>query len=105
MYRLLQAIFHPSTWLQNHEYSEEWDLELRYLMSRYPFTEIDFYTAKLGNVVVWIENHPYASFHRHGDRYRPRRSTILQAYKKLQKDRRELWANDLYARAVEMQLI
>lgn len=59
------------------------------MMDEFPFTDRGDYEAHLGRAVIWIANHPFASFSPR--RYinkpvRPSRFTIKAAWKKLQKD-------------------
>lgn len=85
----MRVLTTPSCWLQNHHYSKVWDAELRKLMMENKFEPIDCYRAKIGNRVVWIENHPYASMRPYGanmPRIRAKRSTILVAGDKLYAD-------------------
>lgn len=56
-----RALFTPSCWLQNHPYSEVWDRKLRELLRHHDFTDIREHTARLGGVLIWTSNHPYAS--------------------------------------------
>ena len=95
----------PHYWLMNNSYSEKWDRELVVLMEHHNFTQshtvyningktiigyISKYEAMLGDVEIWVNNHPYASFIKgsvtnHGNG-RPSRQTIYLAHKKLRKD-------------------
>jgi hypothetical protein len=51
------------------------------------FVSQNNYTARLGDRIVWIENHPYASFTPVGyPQARPSRATILRAHDKLMED-------------------
>lgn len=74
----------PDYWLQNHTYSKAWDRKLNELLDKYDFTNIGSYTAMLGDTAIWISNHPYASFTPYGRDVRPRRKTILRAWRKLE---------------------
>lgn len=85
---LLRVLVTPSCWLQNYPYSTAWDAELRRLMNTNCFVCEDRYTALLDGRRIWISNHPYASFTPYWEiaRVRPSRSTILEAFDKLQRD-------------------
>ncbi len=96
----LKVLFTPLCWLQNNSYSAGWDFELRELMNEHDFVYIDQYIAKIGGVIIWIENHPYSSFHpwshsffhkhetglEYDDNVCPRRATILEAMDKFKHD-------------------
>lgn len=73
----------PDFWIMNEPYSESWDKALNRLLDKYMFTDIDQYTAKLGDVEVWIANMPYSAFTPmsigRSDLVRPSRSTIARA--------------------------
>lgn len=84
----LQFIFKPAYWIMNYPYSKYHDEALNYLLDRYDFTEINNYTALLGEHEIWIENHPYASmvienFPCFENRSRPSRLTIHRAARKI----------------------
>lgn len=92
----LRFIFKPSYWIMNHQYSERWDCRLNELMEKHDFV-LDrpnpisgvILTAFLGDVEVWVANHPYASFRQYdlfGRHGRPSRDTIEKAHKKLLAD-------------------
>lgn len=90
----IKVILTPTCWLQNESYSEAWDELLLKLMEEHKFIHINQYVAKIGNVTVWIENHPYASFTFFNIvKCRPSRRTILMAHKKLMQDFIEASAN------------
>jgi hypothetical protein len=76
----------PSCWLQNYPYSGGWDLHLNRLMTTDRFTGITHHYAKIGGCLVWVANHPYASFKLEGHDVRPSRGTILRAKNKLVAD-------------------
>ena len=82
-YGMFRVLFTPSCWIQNHQYSEDWDRRLRKLMMQHSFKPLDNYRAELGGIKMWIANHPYASFHIDEDNFRinvrARRITILEA--------------------------
>jgi hypothetical protein len=84
-------LFCPRWWIMVDSYSEKWDRELNILLDKYRFTDITRYTAKLGTQGIWIANHPYGSFRPYENFHRfdirPKRSTILRAYKILMEDR------------------
>jgi len=82
-------IFLPNMWIMNFPYSESWDKALNRLLDEYPFVLTSPpHEATLGDVTVWTENYPYASFHpvikgREQD-VRPSRLTILKARRHLE---------------------
>lgn len=78
----LKFIFNIDYWSLNYQYSKAWDDKLNELLDKYKFEKIDSYEAKLGNTVLWITNHPYASFHlKVGEiGFRPSRLTIQRAH-------------------------
>lgn len=81
----LIALLHPSTWIQvSSIYSDEWDIKLRKLLQTERFKNISHFYATLGDYEIWIANVPYASMVYRG--FRPRRATILRAYKILKYD-------------------
>jgi len=86
MKNFLRVLFTPSCWFQGNMYSAEWDRQLKELLKTYRFTEIGEHTAKLGSCVVWIANHPYASFSPYNMDARPKRSTVLLAHERLVRD-------------------
>jgi hypothetical protein len=85
----LRVLLRPHCWLQNYPYSKDWDQKLRSMIESHRFEADDQYTARLGGMDIWIENHPYASF-RPDDgklpRVTPSRATILFAYDILMED-------------------
>jgi hypothetical protein len=86
---LLRVLTTPSCWLQNNSYSRQWDRRLKELMATHRFVRTSRHTAMLGDVLIWIANHPYASFSPYGDRemeIRPSRLTIFRAHDKLMRD-------------------
>ena len=85
-----KVLITPACWIQNYDYSKAWDIKLKKLMEENKFTGLDLYTARLGNQSIWIANHPYASFTSSYLNVRPKRSTILYAWDKLEKDYYEL---------------
>lgn len=87
MYYWLKALLTPTCWVQNERYSSAWDAELRRLLKTERFSNIGEYTAEIGGRVLWIENHPYASFTPYKTlKVRPSRATILRAYDRLLSD-------------------
>ena len=85
---LIKVLTTPLCWLQNYEYSRELDIEInRLLDSGETFKDITGYEATLGDLRLWVENHPYASFTIM--RARPSRATILRAMDKLVVDMME----------------
>lgn len=82
----LQFIFKPSYWLMNYPYSKEMDEFISKLLDNHDFTDISNFTAKLGGVVIWTANSPYASMTMYSSKVRPSRLTIQRGEKKLQKD-------------------
>lgn len=81
----LVRCLHPRYWLMNHPFSREWDTWLNEQMDAGKFDSITQHTARIGGRVVWIANHPYASFTNHGQgiEVRPSRRTIIRAQAKL----------------------
>lgn len=82
----MRVLFTPSCWITVKPYSSAWDLQLRALMEKHTFKRVDGYTAMLGHLEVWIENHPYASFNMYGVRAMPSRATALYAMDKYYQD-------------------
>lgn len=100
------VLTHPSCWIRIYPTDLDWDRELNYLMSKHSFTDFSDtahvdgkYDAAIGGVVVWIKNHPYASFRRRPGAVLPRRSTTLRAWKKLQEDAKD-WQLEKLRRTV-----
>lgn len=84
---LLKVLITPMCWMQNYRYSETWNTTLNKLLTTNNFEYQDSAHAKIGKYIVWIENHPYASFHPTNNiSVRPSRRTILKAYDKLLAD-------------------
>ena len=86
----LQFLFMPHYWVMNHPYNKQVDEFINQLLDTYEFTNIGDHTATLGNVTIWISNHPYASMTLYGyryalEKYRPSRLTIKRAKQKLNK--------------------
>ena len=73
----------------NNLYSAPWDRKLNYLMSKHKFVFDGRSTARLGDIILWVDNHPCASFSPYGPvnlRVRPSRLTIEKAHEKLMED-------------------
>ena len=82
----VRILLNPNYWITTERYSKTWNDELNRLMNEHSFTEIDEYTAKLGNTTVWVANHPYVSFTNYNTfrfKGRPSRLTIYKAKQKL----------------------
>lgn len=82
----LKFIFKPSYWIMNYSYSREWDKTLNQLIDdNYYFDEITGCTASIKGHIVWITNHPYASFRIYCPDIdvRPSRLTIERAHNHL----------------------
>jgi hypothetical protein len=77
-------------WIMNHRLNSTWDKQLNFLMKKHQFRFIGTSRAraKLGDYVIWVENYPYAAFTCESPQIagRPRRATILKAWKKLNRD-------------------
>ena len=88
----LRVLLTPRCWLQNYEYSRDWDAQLIACMAFFKFEEVDAFSVSINDIVVWVCNHPYASFSQYKDVCtnincgRPSRKTILMAMSKLRKD-------------------
>jgi hypothetical protein len=57
----IASIFLPSYWVRINRTDPDWDLELWELLENQPITFVGRYNALVGDKIVWIENHPYAS--------------------------------------------
>lgn len=86
----LQFIFKPWYWVMNEHYSKDMDIHMNELMDKYTFTEYNYYTAYLGDNVIWVTNAPYgcivpwnSTINNTG---RPSRLTIKRGIRKLKKD-------------------
>jgi hypothetical protein len=55
--------FNPEYAVQLNRYSKVWNDKLLKLMKENEFVSDGKYTAKLGNVSIWIGNYPNACFH------------------------------------------
>lgn len=86
----LQFIFKPWYWIMNYPYSKDMDIHMNELMDKYTFTEYDYYTAYLGNIVIWVTNAPYGCIVPYTTTIqntgRPSRLTIQRGIRKLKKD-------------------
>lgn len=98
----LRVLFTPACWVRIYPVSKPWDKELNELMLTHNFV-VDgdspvspHFMVKLGDKVIWVTNHPYASFSEIDyteerpfcDRKMvlPKRITALRAMDKLNKD-------------------
>ncbi len=84
----IKVIVRPSYWLMNEKFSLAWDTKIRELMQVHEFVYGSKATATLGSYLIWIENHPYASFKPYAHfsdtpECRPSRVTIMLARAKL----------------------
>lgn len=66
--------------------SESWDDQLNRLMDYHNFVYVNSFWARIGDVDVWISNHPYGSFSRDNGKGLPSRITRLRAAEKLLRD-------------------
>ena len=86
----LQFIFKPWYWVMNEHYSKDMDIHMNELMDKYTFTEYNYYTAYLGDNVIWFTNAPYGCMVPWKGKIdktgRPSRLTIQRGIRKLQKD-------------------
>ena len=86
----LQFIFKPWYWVMNEHYSKDMDIHMNELMDKYTFTEYNYYTAYLGDNVIWVTNVPYGCMVPWKGKIdktgRPSRLTIQRGLRKLQKD-------------------
>lgn len=83
------ALTHPSYWSRNSPYSEAWNQELIRLMDGNTFEPVTQHTVRLGGILLWIGNHPYASMQPHDGplpELSAKRITIYRAWQKMQKD-------------------
>lgn len=86
VYWFFYFLIRPNWWIQIYPTNYLWDQELNYLLELYKFEKVDSYFAKLGNRLIWIENHPYASFKEGLSKSLPSRKTRKKAYDKLVND-------------------
>ena len=86
----LQFIFKPWYWVMNEHYSKDMDIHMNELMDKYTFTEYNYYTAYLGDNVIWVTNAPYGCIVPWNGKIdktgRPSRLTIQRGIRKLKKD-------------------
>jgi hypothetical protein len=83
----LKILFSPRYWIMNEEYNKALDEHLNKLMDEHDFVDIDKHSAKIGGVIFWVANHPYASFTYYlSTRGRPSRLTLMRAWNKLSYD-------------------
>ena len=92
LYYLFRVLITPNCWLQNNCYSKYWDTEFTKLLNTEKFSERGPYTAKLGKYKIWVSNFPFACmnvYHFPGNdiKLRPKRTTILMAWDKLNRER------------------
>ena len=86
---LFRILTTPSCWIRNYTYSHAWDIELNALLDEHQFIPVSSCTAKLGPLTLWIDHHPYASFHVYElDKTwcLPSRATAFRAMDKLEED-------------------
>ena len=82
-----RILFTPSIWIRNGKTSFFWDAQLKEAMKKHKFVLKDGYAiASLGELDIWIANHPHASFTPAFADLFPKRSTVLEAHDKLIKD-------------------
>lgn len=83
-------LLNPKYWIMNNPLCKEWDADLLELMEKYKFELSSRFRARLGSQIIWIANHPYASFSPafgfKDMKIRPKRSTIIKAREKLIRD-------------------
>ena len=90
---IIRVLFTPRCWVNTGTYSKEWDASLNRRLLEHTFRADGMHTAMLGDIKVWIANHPYASFstydHELGGGPIPKRITMLRAMDKYDKEVRE----------------
>lgn len=103
-----QFIFRPKYWFMSYPYNKEWDEKIKSLLKNNKFIKINSYKAKLGDIVIWTANHPYASFTNGPSlinrEYRPSRLTILRAKKKLDKETNFIQGTEPNIRDINQQI-
>lgn len=52
--------FLPNFWLQNYPTNDHWDRILNDLLDMHDLKRVGSCTVKIGPIVVWIANYPYA---------------------------------------------
>lgn len=82
---LLRVLCTPNCWIQDYELNLEHDKWLVKSLGTSHFEEGSTHTVMLNGNVLWVANHPYASFTNIG--MRAKRITILRAMDKLNKDK------------------
>jgi len=90
--RIFRFLEYPS--MRNYKTDSECDLFLRNMMKNNTFEKVedDCYYVKLGNVLLWIENYPYACFIPRNLQEEvlfegmPKKSTALDIYEKIKND-------------------
>lgn len=55
-----QRLFRPSFWQQLYPTSDVWDEALNDALDKHPITDVGAHTCRIGNLIVWIANYPYA---------------------------------------------
>jgi hypothetical protein len=85
---ILAITLNPTWWLMSNKYSKKWDKEFNKLMDNNKFHTHDdkYFYIEIGDKVIWIQNHTYASFTDPGDNYRPSRLTLRRAKRKIELD-------------------
>jgi len=85
-----KVIFTPSCWIQYYPYFDGLDKEINKLLKEIKFEPFDYSGhVKLGDLVLWIKNYPYAAFTitlMDSTRVRPSRRTILKSFDIMCKD-------------------
>ena len=61
MKKLIIVLATPTCWLRGYNTNKRWDKELNRLLDVHEVEVIDTYTARLGDVSVWIGN-KYSAF-------------------------------------------
>jgi len=69
-------LFNPLFWIQNEPTSEEWDRVLNELLDKYGVTSVNQYTARVGNLEIWVCNYPYSFGHTHNSVFRPEQPSL-----------------------------
>ncbi len=90
IFDMITIAFNPNYWLMNYKYCDVWDKKLNKLMNENEFVMYDMrYTCELGDSVIWVSNHPYASFIEYNTfnkEVRASRLTIIKANRKFNYD-------------------
>lgn len=88
----LRVLLTPGCWFQTERYSPEWEREiLDRLAAGEQFRRDGQYAVTLGDLNIWVANHPYGSFTPGlfsglPKGMRPRRSTILWLHDRMMSD-------------------